>query len=74
MFWQHSMWDLSSPARDPTCAPLHWNVDSFFFFFRIWILNHWTTREVPLTTPFKRGPHLSLCLLPSLMLFHSTVT
>ena len=20
-FWQHSMWDLSSPTRDQTCTP-----------------------------------------------------
>ena len=33
----HSMWDVSSPARDQTCVPC----------LAKWILNHWTTREVP---------------------------
>ena len=32
------MWDLSSPTRDPTCVPC----------IRRQVLNHWTTREVPL--------------------------
>ena len=31
------MWDLTSPTRDQTCAPC----------IARWILNHWTTREVP---------------------------
>ena len=31
------MWDLSFQARDQTCIPC----------VRKWILNHWTTRKVP---------------------------
>ena len=34
----HGMWDLSSPTRDQTRVPC----------IGRWILNHWTTREVPL--------------------------
>ena len=33
----HSMWDLSSLIRDQTLIP----------WISRWILNHWTTREVP---------------------------
>ena len=33
------------PDQGLNPSPLHWQVDSFFFFGR-WILNHWTTREV----------------------------
>ena len=35
----HSMWNLSSPTRDQTRVPC----------IVRWILNHWTTREVPQT-------------------------
>ena len=35
-----SMWDLSSQTRDETCLPC----------IGRWILNHWTTREVPALT------------------------
>ena len=31
----YCMWDLSSPTRDGTCPPLHWQQSP----------NHWTTRE-----------------------------
>ena len=31
------MWDLSSPNRDQTCMPC----------IARWILNHWSTREIP---------------------------
>ena len=41
-YWLHGMWDLSSPTRDQTCIPC----------IARWILNHWTTREVPYTTIF----------------------
>ena len=34
------MWDLSSQTRDWTCIPCNGR----------WILNHWTTREVPCLT------------------------
>ena len=33
----HSMWVLNSPTRDQNCVP----------FIVRWILNHWTTKEVP---------------------------
>ena len=33
----HSMWVLYSPTRDQNCVP----------FIVRWILNHWTTKEVP---------------------------
>ena len=33
----HSIWDLSSPTRDRTCI----------LCIGKWILNHWTTKEVP---------------------------
>ena len=33
----YSIWDLSSPTRDWTCASV----------LKVWTLNHWTTREVP---------------------------
>ena len=35
--WLHSIWDLGSPARDRTCAPLRWKCGA----------GCWTTREVP---------------------------
>ena len=38
------MWDLSSPTRDRTHVPC----------FGRWILNHWTTREVPIVGYFGR--------------------
>ena len=34
------MWDLGDPTRDRTCTPC----------IKAWSLNHWTTREVPLTS------------------------
>ena len=34
----HSMWDLSSPTRDGTCV----------LCIARQILNHWTTKEVPI--------------------------
>ena len=37
-FWPWGMWYLSSPARDRTCIP----------YVGRWILNHWTTWEVPI--------------------------
>ena len=36
-FWPQGVWDLSSPTRDQTLTPCTGR----------WILNHWTTREVP---------------------------
>lgn len=38
VFWPQGLWHLSSPARDRTCTP----------YIGRWILNHWTTREVPI--------------------------
>ena len=35
--WPHGMWDHSSPTRDRSHIP----------YIARWILNHWTTREVP---------------------------
>ena len=35
-FLPHGLWDLSSPARDPTPSPLQWKQGQS--------LNHWTTR------------------------------
>ena len=59
----YSIWDLSSPTRDWTCASV----------LKVWTLNHWTTREVPwhplfeISEPahsyyvlFGLGSHLSL--------------
>ena len=46
------MWDLSSPPRDLTCAPVG----------EAWSLNHWTSREVP--TPTYEGS----CLITKLHL------
>ena len=34
------LWDLSNPTGDRTCTPCN----------KAWSLNHWTTREVPLTS------------------------
>ena len=39
------MWDLSSSIKDSSRAPLHWKGQS---------LNHWTPREVPICSDFKR--------------------
>ena len=36
----HSMWALSFRTRDRTCVP----------YMARWILNHWTTREVPVSS------------------------
>ena len=41
--WLHSVWDLSSPARDRTCVPC----------IERWILNHWATRKV-LVLPIRK--------------------
>ena len=38
-FWLQGMWDLSSQTRDQTCV----------LCIGRWILNHWTTRQVPQT-------------------------
>ena len=35
--WPHSIWDLSSPVRDRTCAPLRWKCRA----------GCWTTSEIP---------------------------
>ena len=48
----HCMWDLSSLTRDRVHAPCS----------RVWILNLWTTREVPPLSTVKSG-YLSLLLL-----------
>ena len=48
----HGIWDLSSPAGDWPCIPC----------IARQILNHWTTREVPVE-PFQLlFPHMLLCL------------
>ena len=36
-FWSHGMWILGSPTRDQTFTPCSGR----------WILNHWTTKDVP---------------------------
>ena len=41
-----SLWDLSSPTRDRTCVPC----------IGRWILNLWTTREVPFLSFLKNSP------------------
>ena len=41
-------WDLSSPTRDQTCIPC----------IGRWILNHWTTREVPRLLVMREKPKL----------------
>ena len=54
------MWDLSSPTRNRTCVPC----------IGKWILNQWTTREVPRITFFYRSLMLKyspICTLLSLM-------
>ena len=61
-FWQHGLWNVSSPTRDSTCTP--------------WIgrqsLNHWITREAPnltfkimrnlLEANLKNNQRMDLCL------------
>ena len=48
-FWLWGMWDLSSLTRDRTCI----------LCIGRWSLNHWTAREVPITTVSEdRGCHL----------------
>ena len=42
VFWPRGMWDLSSPTRDQTCTP----------FIGKWNLNHWTIKEVPISSYF----------------------
>ena len=61
------MWDLRSQTRDRTLVPCIWR----------WILNHWTTREVPLYTFSNYNSHQSLSPLcyPNLLFsWHSSLT
>ena len=55
-------WDLSSPTRDLTCIPC----------IARWILNYWTTREIPHLINLG-GLFLSTCrdLFISSVVFHS---
>ena len=51
----HGMWDLTSLTRGGTCIPCS----------ERWILNHWTTRQVPLNIGFSDACSLFSSLYPS---------
>ena len=48
----HGTWDLRSPTRDRTRIP----------YFARWMLNHWTTREVPCMSLTRPQPHSALSM------------
>ena len=56
------MWHLSSPIKDQTHIPC----------IGRWILNHWTTREVPILIFFKGSPEVFYYLLPNSLLIDIT--